>query len=346
VSARKKVVIADYDFGDTETERQIIESAGFQLVALQTKSESELIDQVRDCHAVISQYARVGRDTINAMQCCQVIARYGVGVDIIDVEAATAKKIQVTNVQDYCTEEVADHAIALLLCLARKIMDYNNATHQGQWKWQSGRPIFRLRGKTMGVVSFGRIGRVIAERGKALGLQVIAYDPYVDSATLRAADVESVGREEIFRRSDFLMMQVPMTPETWHFAGEKELRSMPRNAIVINTGRAQTVDNAGLLKVLQEGHLAGAGLDDIEEEPAKRKDWSPLGNPLFGLSNVIITPHAAYYSEDSIQLARKTAAEEVVRVLQGQRPRFGVNSITTNPAQRREGLSGDVIGER
>lgn len=327
MSARKKVVIADYDFGDSETEQEIIENAGFQLVAVQAKSESELIEHVRDCHAVISQYARVGRDAINAMQRCQVIARYGIGVDIIDVEAATAKQIQVTNVQDYCTEEVADHAIALLLCLARRIIDYNNATHEGEWKWQSGRPIFRVRGKTMGIVSFGRIGRAIAERGEALGLQVVAYDPFVDVAVFRAADVESVDREEIFRRSDFLMMQVPMTAETWHFAGEKELRSMPRNGILINTGRAQTVDNAALLKLLEEGHLAGAGLDDIEEEPAKQKNWSPRGNPLFALSNVIITPHAAYYSEESIQLARKTAAEEVVRVLQGQRPRFAVNSI-------------------
>jgi D-3-phosphoglycerate dehydrogenase / 2-oxoglutarate reductase len=331
VSATKKVVIADYDFGDTETERQIIERAGFKLVALQTKSESELIDHVRDCHAVISQYARVGRDAINAMQCCQVIARYGVGVDIIDVEAATAKEIQVTNVQDYCTEEVADHAIALLLCLARRIIDYNNATHQGQWKWQSGRPIFRIRGRTMGIVSFGRIGRAIAERGKALGVHLIAYDPFVESAIFGAAHVESVRREEIFRRSDFLMMQVPMMRETWHFAGEKELRSMPRNGIVINTGRAQTVDNVALLKVLQEGHLAGAGLDDIEEEPAKRRDWSPHGDPLFALSNVVISPHTAYYSEESIQLARRTAAEEVVRVLQGQRPRFAVNSISNKP---------------
>jgi D-3-phosphoglycerate dehydrogenase len=128
------------------------------------------------------------------------------------------------------------------------------------------------------------------------------------------------------------MMQVPMTPETWHFAGEAELRSMPRNAIVVNTGRAQTIDNRALCKVLQEGHLAGAGLDDIEEEPAKRATWSPQDNPLFGFSNVIITPHAAYYSEQSIQLARTTAAEEVVRVLRGQEPHFRVNSVTPKPS--------------
>ena len=339
MNAAKKVVIADYDFGDTETERQIIESTGFQLVALQAKSEEELIGHVRDCHAVISQYARIGRNVIDSMQRCQVIARYGVGVDIIDVEAATARHIQVTNVQDYCTDEVADHASALLLCLARKLIDYNVATHRGEWKWQSGRPIFRIRGKTMGIVSFGRIGRAIAERGKAFGLHVIAHDPFVESSVFQAAGVESVGRDEIFRRSDFLMMQVPMTPDTRHFAGEPELRSMPRNAIVINTGRAQTVDNAALLKVLQEGHLAGAGLDDIEEEPAKRRSWSPRENSLFGLSNVIITPHTAYYSEESIQLARKTAAEEVVRVLQGQQPRFGVNSVVANAAKPKNSSS-------
>lgn len=339
MSAAKKVVIADYDFGDTETERQIIEPAGFQLVALQAKSEEHLIDHVRDCHAVISQYARIGRNVIDSMRRCQVIARYGIGVDIIDVEAATARHIQVTNVQDYCTDEVADHASALLLCLARKLIDYNVAAHRGEWKWQSGRPIFRIRGKTMGIVSFGRIGRAIAERGRAFGLHVIAHDPFVESSVFQAAGVESVGRDEIFRRSDFLMMQVPMTPETRHFAGEPELRSMPQNAIVINTGRAQTVDNAALLKVLQEGHLAGAGLDDVEEEPAKRRSWSPRENPLFGLSNVIITPHAAYYSEESMQLARKTAAEEVVRVLQGHQPRFGVNSVVAHAAKPKNSSS-------
>jgi D-3-phosphoglycerate dehydrogenase / 2-oxoglutarate reductase len=132
---------------------------------------------------------------------------------------------------------------------------------------------------------------------------------------------------------------VPMTPETRHFAGESELRSMPRNGIVINTGRAQTIDNAALLKVLEEGHLAGAGLDDVEEEPAKQRNWSPRENPLFRLNNVIITPHAAYYSEESIQLARRTAAEEVVRVLQGQRPRFGVNVVNTNPIHSQNGKS-------
>jgi len=328
VSAPKKIVIADFDFGDTEIERQIVVGAGFQLITLQAKSEEELIDHVRDCDAVISQYARIGRNVIDAMQHCQVIARYGIGVDIVDVGAATAKNIQVTNVQDYCTDEVADHAIALLMCLARRLLDYNVATHRGEWKWQSGRPIFRIRGRTMGVVSFGRIGRAIAKRGKALGLHLVAYDPFVEAAVFEAAGVESVGREEIFRRSGFLMMQVPMTPETRHFAGERELRLLPRNAIIINTGRAQTIDNSALFKVLEEGHLAGAGLDDIEEEPAKRKHWSPQDNPLFGLSNVIITPHSAYYSEESIQLARETAAGEVVRVLRGERPRFPVNLIT------------------
>src|SRR5262249_52175693 len=283
-------------------------------IAVNAKSEEDLLAHVRDCDAVITQYVRIGRKVIDAMQHCKVIARYGVGVDIVDVEAATEKNIQVTNVQDYCTEEVADHAVALLMCLARRLIDYNVATHRGEWKWQSGRPIFRIRDRTMGIVSFGRIGRALAARGSTLGLRVIAYDPFVEPKVFQAAGVESVSREQIFRRSNFLMMQVPITPETWHFAGEAELRSMPRNAIIINTGRAQTIDGRALYRVLREGHIAGAGLDDIEEEPAKRKDWAPRDNPLFGLSNVIITPHSAYYSEESIELARKTAAEEVVRV--------------------------------
>src|SRR5687767_3112620 len=148
--ARFKVVITDFDYGDNDVERSILEPVGAEIIALQAKSEDDLLDHARDCDAMINQYARVGARTIAAMQRCKVIARYGVGVDIVDVEAATARGIQVTNVRDYCTEEVADHAIGLWLAIARKLPQYDRATHEGVWRWQSGRPVRRLRGQTMG----------------------------------------------------------------------------------------------------------------------------------------------------------------------------------------------------
>src|SRR3954470_18611881 len=160
-SARLKAVITDFDYGDNDVERSILEPAGIDVIGLQAKSEEDLFDVAPDCDAMMNQYARVGAVTIERMKRCKVIARYGVGVDIVDVDAATRKGIQVTNVRDYCTEEVADHAIALWLTLARKLPQYDRATHAGIWRWQSGQPVHRLRGRTMGVVSFGQIGRAI-----------------------------------------------------------------------------------------------------------------------------------------------------------------------------------------
>ena len=325
--ARFNVVITDFDYGDNDIERAILEPLGAEVVALQAKSEDDLLDAVRDCDAVMNQYARVGANAIAAMERCKVIARYGIGVDIVDVEAATARGILVTNVRDYCTEEVADHAIALWLTLARKLPQYDRATHQGVWHWKSGRPVRRLRGQTMGVVSFGRIGRAIADRSKTFGLRILAYDPYLSPQTIRASGVEPVGKEELLERSDVVMMQVPMTRETLHFLGPAEFGRMRPGALLINTGRGPTIDNKALYDALLSGRIAGAGLDDPEEEPAKRARWDPHDNPLFSLPNVIVTPHAAYYSEESIRLARETAAGEVARVLTGERPKNPVNDV-------------------
>ncbi|QWN35878.1 C-terminal binding protein [Cobetia sp. 4B] len=323
---RPKVIITDHDFADIELEREILEKAGAQVIALQAKSEQDLLEHAADCAAMINQYAYIGASTIAAMQRCQVIARYGVGTDIVDVAAATARGIQVTNVRNYCTEEVADHAISLWLALARGLFAYDRATHRGEWRWQSAAPLHRLRGQTVGIVSFGAIGQAIAQRAKAFGAQVITHDPYVDSATIAAHQVAAVDKGALLAESDVVMMQVPMTTETRHFLSEEEFRSMKPNALVVCTGRGPTIDNRALYKALSEGWIAGAGLDDPEEEPAKRKHWSPNDNPLFSLPNVIVTPHAAYYSEESLRAARTIAAQEVARMLTDQAPLNPVNT--------------------
>jgi D-3-phosphoglycerate dehydrogenase len=333
MARQPKVVIADHDYGNLDIERPILEAAGARVVALQAKSEEDLFEEARDCDAIINQYARVGAATIERMERCKVIARYGIGVDIVDVEAATRKGILVTNVRDYCTDEVADHAIGLWLALARKLVQYNAATHNGIWQWQTGRPIYRVRGRTMGIVSFGKIGQAIAQRAKAFGVSLIAYDPYLPADVFLTNGVNRVGKDEIVERSDYLMMQVPMTPETLYFLGEAELSRMKQGSIIVNTGRGPTIDNRALYRALVRKQIAGAGLDDPEEEPAKRKRWDPSGNPLFSLDNVIITSHVAYYSEESIRLARETAASEVARILKGERPLNPVNDVEPSPMQ-------------
>ena len=267
----------------------------------------------------------VGARIIEVMEKCRVIARYGVGVDIVDVDAATRKGIQVTNVRDYCTEEVADHAITLWLTLARKIAQYDRATHEGGWHWNFGKPVYRLRDRTMGIVSFGQIGQAIARRAEAFGVNLVVYDPYLDAAKIAESRAEKVDKDELLRRSDYIVMQAPMNDETRHFLGAREFGIIRPGAFIINTGRGPTIDNRALHAALVSGRLAGAALDDPEEEPAKRVSWTPADNPLFSLPNVIVTPHVAYYSEESIRLAREVASREVARVLTGQAPSNPVN---------------------
>jgi D-3-phosphoglycerate dehydrogenase len=326
VSTRETVVIADYDFGDVDIERAIVEQAGFELVAAQCKTEDEVIEAAQDAAAVVAQFATISARVIAGLPACRVIARYGTGVDIVDVEAATRHDVLVTNVpNDWCEDEVADHAMALLLAVARKITVYDRATRGGAWHWQSGAPIHRLRGSVLGLLAFGAIGRAIAVRAAGFGMRVTAHDPFVSAEEIAAAGVEAVSFDELITGSDCLVIQAPLTARTHHLFDEAQLRRMKPSSILINTARGPIVDDRALHRALSEGWIAGAGLDDIEEEPAKVRDWR-ADNPLFGLENVVITPHAAYYSEESIATVRRFAAEEVVRVLTGQSPLSPVNA--------------------
>lgn len=324
---RGTVLIADYDFGDVDIERGIIEGAGFALVAAQCKSEAEVIEAGRDADAVITQYARVGAEAIASFTRCRCIARYGTGVDIVDVDAATRRGIQVTNApNEWCADEVADHAVALWLAAARKICRYDRETRHGVWRWQSGAPIGRLRGRVFGLLSFGSIARSIADKVRAFGVEIWAHDPFKDDDELRAAGVRPASFAELVQGADYVVIQSPLTPSTRGLFDQDVLRSMKRSAILVNTARGPIVVDHALYRALKEGWIAAAALDDLEEEPAKRRDWQ-AENPLFQLDNVIITPHAAYYSEESIRAVREIAANEVVRVLSGQRPLSPVNQI-------------------
>src|SRR6516164_622470 len=337
---RQTVVITDHDYGDVDIERAIIEDAGLRLVAADCKTEDDVIEAARDADAIIAQYATVGAKAIDALTRCKVIARYGTGVDIVDVDAATRRGILVTNVpNDWCQNEVADHAMALLLAAARKICGYDRATRAGVWRWQSGEPIHRMSGRTLGLLSFGAIAQAIGRRAAGFGMRIIASDPYLPAANITDRGAVPVSLDELLDQADYLVIQAPLTKETHHLIGEPELRRMKRTAIVINTARGPIVSDQALFKALSQGWIAGAGLADIEEEPAKQRDWTPA-NPLFALDNVIITPHAAYYSEEAIRTVRDFAASEVVRVLTGQPPLSAVNGVQVASARRAAGLGG------
>jgi D-3-phosphoglycerate dehydrogenase len=325
-TTRETVVIADYDYGDVDIEREIIEKAGFELIAAQCKTEDEVIDVAHAAAAVVAQYATISARVIAELPDCRVIARYGTGVDIVDVDAATRHNILVTNVpSEWCENEVADHAMALLLTLARKVNVYDRATRGGTWQWQSGAPIHRLRGGVLGLLSFGAIARAIAARAAGFGMRITAHDPYLSAEQITAAGAKAVSFDELVAESDCLVIQAPLTSQTHHLFDEFQLRRMKPTAILINTARGPIIDDRALHRALSEGWIAGAGLDDIEEEPAKVRDWRP-DNPLLRLDNVVITPHAAYYSEEALHTVRHFAAEEVVRVLTGQPPLSPVNA--------------------
>jgi D-3-phosphoglycerate dehydrogenase len=319
------VVIADYDYGDFAIEQRIIEGAGFALRALQCTSEDELIAGAQEAVTVMTQYARVGARTIAGLPRLRHIARYGVGLDIVDVEAATAAGVLVTNVPaDYCRDEVADHAFAMLLFFARKLRVFDEAVHEGRWGWQAGRPLRRLRGSRLGIIGLGSIGRAIAERAAVFGLELVSHDPYLDAGVAGRLGVRLVEFDELIETSDFVVVQAPLTDETRGLFNRATLARMKPGAVLIDTARGPIVETEALYDALRDGRLAGAALDDLPEEPAKKRSWQP-NNPLLTLPNCLVTPHVAYYSDDSIRYARTFASEEVVRVLRGEPPSSPVN---------------------
>ncbi len=323
---RFKVVVSDRDYTDLSIEESILESIDAEVVDAQCKSGGEaLLKYIIDADAVLQQYAEIRQDVIEKLHKCKIIARYGTGVDILDVETCHKRGIIVTNVPYYCVDEVADHAIVLALTLARRIPMYVDSVRCGKWHWSnSGAPIHRFEMQIFGIIGFGKIGRNIARKAKALKFTVMAYDPNVNNFFMKEEGVKKVDLGTILDNSDILCVQVPLSSDTHHLIGELELKRMKKSAILINTARGPVVDNKALYKALSEGRITAAGLDDIEDEPAKREYWNYQANPLLKLKNCLITPHSAYYSEESIMEARRTATEEVKAVLLGKKPRYAV----------------------
>jgi D-3-phosphoglycerate dehydrogenase len=248
-------------------------------------------------------------------------------VDNVDIPTATSKGIVVTKVPDYCIDEVSDHAMALLLSLVRKIPFSNAGVQAGRWEMPSVVPIHRLRGQVLGLVGFGRIPRLVAPKGQAFGLRVVSYDPYMPKEVMAKAGVEQVEFDELLRISDLISIHCPLTPETRHLFNAQVFSRMKPTAYLVNTGRGPLVDEAALAQALDQGQLAGAALDVVEHEP-------PTGAPILGRKNLILTPHTAFYSEESLLDLQRKAAEEVVRVFTGKAPLNPVNPEVLKAAAR------------
>jgi len=255
---------------------------------------------------------------IGQMPRCRVISRFGIGVDNVDIGAATSAGIVVTRVPDYCLDEVSDHALTLLLALARKIPFANARVQAGRWEMPAVVPLHRLRGSVLGLVGFGRIPQLVAPKAQAFGFRVVAFDPYVPAEVFARAGVASVDFAELLKVSDFVSIHCPLSPETRGLFGADAFRRMKPSAGVVNTARGPIVDEAALAVALDRGQLAGAALDVMSEEP-------PVNSPLLGRDNVVLTPHVSFYSEESLVELQTKAAQEVVAVLSGRAPRNAVN---------------------
>lgn len=325
-NSKFKVVMDTHDWASIEIERNILAEVGCEIVTLEFSSDEELIDAIRDADALLPRYVNIRRHHIEALTRCQIIARSGIGVDIVDVDAATERGIWVTNVPSYCEEEVADHAMALILASARKITRYHEDIKRGAWKWQTGKPIFRLSTATFGLIAFGKIGRLIWQRMKGFGCRGLVYDPLVPPEVITEAGATPAELDELLQVADIVHIQSPLTPQTHHLIGERELKLMKPTAILTNTARGPIIDDRALYQALTEGWIAAAAVDDLEEEPAKIRSWQPT-NPLIRLPNFSVTPHTAWYSEQAVEEVKMISATEIARVLSGQRPRFPVNEL-------------------
>ncbi|MFC1713156.1 C-terminal binding protein [Candidatus Poribacteria bacterium] len=321
-SGKFKVVITDSYHPTLDAEREEIQEINADLILEQTKGDEDAImAATKDADGLIVQHAQITRRVIENLEKCRIIARYGVGFDNVDTVAATERGIMVSNVPDYCIDEVSSHAIALLMQCCRKIVLLSNTIKAGRWTYKIAEPVYKLMGQNLGIVGLGRIGSAAARKGLGLGLNVQAYDPYLSETDL---DVEFVDFDRLLQTSDFISLHAPLTDETYHMFGENEFRKMKKSAFLINTARGPVVDGPALCEALETGEIAGAGVDVMEPEPI------PQDDPLLKLENFIITPHIAWYSEESQKLLQRETARAVVAVLKGGKPRSLVNPEVMN----------------
>jgi D-3-phosphoglycerate dehydrogenase len=322
------VVVTDHVFPHLDAETEILAAAGHELrFNGNIRTPQEVVAAAGEADGILNCYAPIPAEVIRSLSRCRVIARYGIGLDTIDISEATAKGIVVTNVPDYCIDEVSDHALALILALVRRVVVLDRSVRSGGWDLAPARPVHRLRGRTLGLVGFGRIARRLAEKAAAIGFRTIAYDPFVPAESMASVGVEAGDLDHVLAQSDVVSIHAPLTEESRHLIGLPELRRMKRGAFLVNTSRGPLVDLGALRTVMEEGHLAGVGLDVLETEPPDPDD------PLLRHPGVVVTPHAAFYSEEATVEQQRKAAEQVVAALAGETPVYAVNAEALGSAR-------------
>ena len=312
------IAVADTVFPSLDPAREALAAVDPDLRIAEAASVGKILAVAADAEALLVTYGQINAEVIAGLNNCKVIGRFGIGIDNIDIPAATEKGIVVTYAPVYCLDEVSDHAMALLLSLARKVTFGANLVDGGRWEMPAVVPIHRLRGRTLGLVGLGNIPQALVPKAQAFGIEIIAADPYCPDAVFDRMGVEKVELDDMLARSDYVSVHAPLTPETEKMFNAEAFKKMKPGAFLINTARGPLVDIDDLAAALDAGEIAGAALDVLPSEPPG------ADNPLVGRADVILTPHTGFYSEDALLDLQTTVAEDVARVLTGEEPKYPV----------------------
>lgn len=314
------VCVSDTRHASYEIERRILAEIGAELRLCDCASEEDIVRECADADAILLDMAPMTAKAVAGLKKCRVINRYGVGYDNVDIDACTAKGIQVTNVPDYCAEDVSDHALALIMTCLRQTALRDRLVRQGKWNIQ--RTSFRLSGKVLGVLGFGRIARALVKKTSGFGFsKVLVYDPYVSAQVCADMGARKAELEEVLRQCDFLSLHMPVTSQTTRMINRETLALMKPTAILVNTGRGPLVDDEALAQALKEGRLLSAGLDTHWVEPL------PADSPYLGLDNVVLTDHTAYSTVEAVEELKVKSANNIAAVLRGEQPGYPVNQL-------------------
>jgi D-3-phosphoglycerate dehydrogenase len=317
---RPLIAVTDSPFPSLDPARAALARIDPELRVANSTSADDILAVARDADAILVTYAKLPGELLRQLRRCKAIGRFGLGVDNIDIAAAAELGITVTYVPDYCMQEVSDHAMALLLALARKVPQSNALVQAGRWDMPAEVPIHRLAGRVLGLVGFGNIPRALAPKAKAFGLRVVAHDPYASQHALAAAGVEGMSFDRLLEISDFVSIHAPLLPATRGLFNADVFRKMKQGACLINTARGPLVDEDALLAALDSGRLAGAALDVVAVEPL------PKQSRLIGRDNVVLTPHTGFYSVEALNELQTKCAADVARVLSGEKPVYPVKT--------------------